>query len=193
MQNILILGASGSLAKVLIPQLLKNPDNRLTLFVRNPKSVAQFAGENVQIIQGDVLDLQALNSAMRGQDFVYAGLSGSLETMAGNVVQAMQANGVKRLIWISSMGIYNETGENHGSVLDPYKKSAQIIEASDLDYTIIRPAWFTSEEEIDYTLTQKGEPFRGTRVSRASIADLVEKIIKSPNDFKQKSVGIGRV
>lgn len=193
MQNILILGASGSLAKVLIPKLLANADNRLTLFVRNPDSVAQFANNGVKIVQGDVLDLNALTAAMAGQDFVYAGLSGSLKPMADNVVQAMGDAGVKQLIWISSMGIYDETGENHGSILDPYKHSAQVIEASGLDYTIIRPAWFTNGVEIDYEITQKGEPFRGESVSRASIADLIEKIITSPNDFKQKSVGIGRV
>lgn len=193
MQNILILGASGSLAGVVIPKLLHNPDYRLTLFVRNPKSVARFAGENVKIIQGDVLDLQALGAVMAGQDGVFASLSGSLKDMADNVVKAMGENGVKRLIWISSMGIYNETGENHGSILDPYKQSAQVIEASDLDYTLIRPAWFTNSTEIDYALTQKGEPFQGSSVSRASIADLVEKIIKNPQAFKQKSVGIAQV
>ncbi|ABR75432.1 NAD-dependent dehydratase [Actinobacillus succinogenes] len=193
MNKILILGASGSLAKVVIPKLLKNPDNQLTLFVRNPNSVAEFAGEKVQIIQGDVLDFPALDAAMSGQEMVYAGLAGSLEKMADNVVKTVQRNQVKHLIWISSMGIYGETGENHGSVLDPYRKSAQLIENSDVPYTIIRPAWFTDGQEIDYQTTQKGEPFKGTSVSRASIADLIEKIIANPDEFKQKSVGIGRV
>lgn len=193
MNKILILGASGSLAKAVIPKLLKNPDNRLTLFVRNPNSVAAFACEKVQIIQGDVLDLPALDTAMAGQEMVYAGLAGSLEKMADNVVKAVQRNQVKHLIWISSMGIYGETGENHGSVLDPYRKSARIIENSDISYTIIRPAWFTDGQEIDYQTTQKGEPFKGRSVSRASIADLIEKIIADPDEFKQKSVGIGRV
>lgn len=192
MNKILILGASGSLAKVVIPKLLENPNNHLTLFVRNPNSVAHFQHEKINIIAGDVLDLTALTSAMAGRDFVYAGLSGSLKHMADNVVQAMGGAGVKRLIWISSMGIYDETGENHGSILDPYKHSTQVIEAADLDYTIIRPAWFDNGA-VDYVLTQKGEPLKGRSVSRASIADLIEKIIKNPNDFKQKSVGIGRI
>ncbi|MCY7939622.1 NAD(P)H-binding protein [Bacillus inaquosorum] len=29
----------------------------------------------------------------------------------------------------------------------------EIIEASDLDYTILRPAWFTNKDEIDYETT----------------------------------------
>lgn len=38
--------------------------------------------------------------------------------------------GVRRLIFISSMGIYDEVpGERHGSILDPYRKADAVIEA----------------------------------------------------------------
>ena len=44
------------------------------------------------------------------------------------------------------MGIYGEVpGETYRGVLDPYRDSAAVIEASDLDYTILRPGWFTRE------------------------------------------------
>ena len=74
----------------------------------------------------------------------------------------MHAEGVKRLIFISSMGIYNEVpGQNYRRVLDPYRDSAAVIEASDLDYTILRPGWLPQDEPIDYQITQKGEAFKG--------------------------------
>ena len=39
------------------------------------------------------------------------------------------------------MGIYDEVpGETYGAVLNPYRESVKVIEASDLDYTVIRPA-----------------------------------------------------
>ena len=64
------------------------------------------------------------------------------------IVDAMHAAGVKRLIFISSMGIYREVpGETYRSVLDPYRDSAELIEQSDLDYTILRPGWFTRAAE----------------------------------------------
>jgi DNA-binding transcriptional LysR family regulator len=76
----------------------------------------------------------------------------------------MRAAGLKRLIFISSMGIYGEVpGERYRSVLDPYRDSAAVIEASDLDYTILRPGWFTHDATIAYRITQKGEPFRAQR------------------------------
>lgn len=82
----------------------------------------------------------AKNAAMVGQDVVYANLAGPLEQMARSIVQAMNATGLRRLIFISSMGIYNEVpGQKYKSVLDPYRDSAAVVEASELDYTIIRP------------------------------------------------------
>nr|WP_306428757.1 NAD(P)H-binding protein [Siminovitchia terrae] len=54
--------------------------------------------------------------------------------------------------------------------LGPYRKSVDIIEASDLNYTVLRPAWLTDNDEIDYEITQKEVPFKGTEVSRKSVA-----------------------
>jgi uncharacterized protein YbjT (DUF2867 family) len=80
------------------------------------------------------------------------------------------------------LGIYDEVpGEKYRSILDPYRKSTEIIEASDLDYTILRPAWFTNKDEIDYETTQKGEPFKGSVISRKSVADLVVKLADRRN------------
>jgi hypothetical protein len=87
---------------------------------------------------------------MAGQDVVYANLAGELEQQARCIVAAMRNTGLKRLIFISSMGIYDEVpGEHHGATLDPYRKSVGIIEASGLDYTIIRPAWLNNRDEIN--------------------------------------------
>lgn len=161
--HVLMLGATGSLGRVVAPVLLETPNLHLMLYVRNEKSVAELAKQNpnqVRVIQDDVLNQAQLNQAMKGQDIVYAGLSGDLPTMAKNIITVMHSADVKRLIFISSMDIYGETGEDHGSILEPYRQSAKIVESSDVDYTVIRPGWFTNSQEIDYQLTQKGEPFR---------------------------------
>jgi nucleoside-diphosphate-sugar epimerase len=68
---------------------------------------------------------------MAGQDVVYVNLAGPLEQQARNIVKAMEKDGVRRLIFISSMGVYDEIpGERHGSILDPYRKATRVIEAS---------------------------------------------------------------
>jgi uncharacterized protein YbjT (DUF2867 family) len=72
----------------------------------------------------------------------------------------MDAEGVKRLIFISSMGIYDEVpGQRYDSILDPYRNAAQVIESSDLDYTIVRPAWLISSS----TCRQLVSPSTGRR------------------------------
>lgn len=193
MKNILILGANGGLAQTVIPVLLENPELILTLVSRNIRRLQTFANERVNVVQADVMDLPQLESLMQGQDVVYTNLAGNLEAMAENIVQAMNRINVKRLIWISSMGIYGETGEDHGAILEPYRRSAQVVENSRLDYTIIRPAWFTDGHEIDYQLTRKGEPFQGRQVSKRSIAHLIAKLIERPEFSIRESLGIGRI
>ena len=66
------------------------------------------------------------------------------------------------------------------------------IEASDLDYTILRPAWLNDRNGIAYGTTQKGESFKnaGETVSRKSVADLVVKLAMTPGLEVRKSLGI---
>lgn len=70
--------------------------------------------------------------------------------------------------------------------------AADAIEASGLDYTIIRPAWLTDEDEVDYELTQRDETFKGTVVSRKSVGDLVAKIIERPSLQSRANVGVDK-
>lgn len=192
MKNVLILGANGGLARAVIPYLIEHTDAHLTLFLRRADRLANLAGERVKIVDGDVLNSADLQAAMDGVDIVYANLAGNLEAMAKNIVQAMRASGMKRLIFISSMGIYGETGEDHGAILEPYRRSALVVENSGLDYTVIRPAWFTNTPEIDYRLTHKGEAFQGSQVSKKSIADLIAKLVNQPDWGIGESLGIGK-
>jgi nucleoside-diphosphate-sugar epimerase len=194
MTNILILGAHGRIARVATDLFLNRTDVRLTLYLRNAKRL-KISGhaDRVRMVEGDVLDTKALEAAMAGQDVVYANLAGQLEQQARCIVKAMEKTGLKRLIFISSMGIYDEIpGERHGSILEPYCKSAGVIEASGLDYTILRPAWLNDGDEIAYGTTRKGEPFKNAAdvVSRKSVADLVVKLAMTPGREIRSSLGV---
>ena len=130
---------------------------------------------------------------MKGQDVVYANLSGAMKRQAECIVEAMHAARLKRLIFISSMGIYGEVpGETYRNTLDPYRDSGKVIESSELDYTILRPAWLNNRDEIDYGTTQKGETFKNATavVSRKSIADLVIKLATTPGLESRRSLGV---
>ena len=194
MSKVLILGAYGEIARVATDLFLDRTDVQLTLYLRNARRLSGLAGNSrVRIVEGDVLDARTLEAAMAGQDAVYANLAGRLEEQAGLIVKTMQKLGLKRLIFISSMGIYDEAaGQDSGSVLDPYRRSAEVLEQSELDYTILRPAWLNNRNEIDYGTTQKGEPFKnpGGVVSRKSVADLAVKLATTPGLEVHRSLGV---
>ncbi len=59
-----------------------------------------------------------------------------------------------------------------GGYLEPYSAAASVIEASNLDYTIVRPAWLTDKDEADHELTQKGQPHGHRGFAQKSVADL---------------------
>ncbi|WAL39398.1 SDR family oxidoreductase [Brevibacterium sp. BRM-1] len=197
MSNILVLGASGQIARLAIPMLAERGE-RLTLFARSASRVSAPVGATV--IEGDVLDRAVLAQALQGQDAVYANLGGNVDEQAAILVEAMGAAGVSRLVFVLSLGIYHELPQPFeawneqmiGSALPAYRRAADTIEASDLDYTLVRPAWLTDADEIDYELTQRGEQFAGTEVSRASVAAFITEVLAEPGAHSRASVGIDK-
>ena len=67
-----------------------------------------------------------------------------------------------------------------------------MIEQSDLDYTIVRPGWFTRDAEVSYQITQKGEAFKGHDVSLDSVSDLIVKLATTPGLHVRASIGVSR-
>jgi nucleoside-diphosphate-sugar epimerase len=168
---------------------------------RHPERIASDIRNDsrVKIIQADVLDYPTLLEAVKGQDLVYANLYGrNLGEQGKSIAKAMQEAGVKRIIWISANGIYGEIPGEYGNwnammlggTLKAYSQGAEAIETTDLDYTIVRPAWFSDKDEVNYEITQKGEPFKGTEVSRKSVAAYVTSLIVDPSQEIRSSVGI---
>lgn len=193
MTRVLILGAHGQLARHTTSVLLQQPGVTLTLYLRNARRLKNPDPSRVRIVEGDVLDRATLEAAMQGQDVVYANLAGALAEQARAIVQAMRAQGLKRLIFVSSMGIYGEVpGEPYRRILDPYRDAAAVVEASELDYTLLRPGWFTRDPAIDYRLTRKGEPFQGHEVSLNSLSDLIVRLAVTPGLELRQSLGVSK-
>jgi uncharacterized protein YbjT (DUF2867 family) len=189
MKNVIILGAGGNISKHVIDILVKKDDINLTLFLRDARRLRNKDVSKSRIVEGDVLNFDQLKEAISGQDVVYANLSGDLEAMAKNIVKAMDETGVKKFVFISSIGIYDVPLR---PVLKPYRKAADVIEASDLDYTILRPTWFTNANEVDYETTRKGEPEKGSVISQKSLATLITKIIESPEKYIRENMGVNK-
>ncbi|MFC6165782.1 NAD(P)H-binding protein [Lactiplantibacillus dongliensis] len=199
MANVLIIGATGSVGSTTRQYFLNQTTDQLTLMARHTQRLGRLNAQRERAITGSVTDQAALKAALNGQDVVFAALSGNLASMAQSLIAAMDQADVKRLLFITSMGIYNEIPASVGGgnldenpVLQGYRDAADLVEASDLNYTVIRPGWFDNGQDTDYEVTKKGEPFGGHNVSRQSIADLVVRLAHDDQFGSRDSLGINR-
>jgi uncharacterized protein YbjT (DUF2867 family) len=198
--KVLILGASGQIARWVVQMLGEDKDIKQTLLIRDPQKLAGNEPANAQIVIGDVLDRKLLSRIMESQDVVYANLAGEVDAQTEVILAAMKAAHVSRLIFVNSLGIYDEVpgrfGEWNrqeiGAYLPPYRRSADLIEASSTDYTILRAAWLQDEDEVNYEVTARDEPFKGTEVSRKSVAALVVELMKQPGKLVRANVGVNK-
>lgn len=200
MRHILILGASGQIARHVVQQLQQNQDIQLTLMLRDASKLADMDTTGMRVVQADVSDVVQLQAAMQGQYMVYANLAGEVDVLAARIVTAMQQAAVQRLVFVTSLGIYDEVpgafgvwnNRMIGEDLKPYRRAADLIEQSALDYTIVRPAWLTDHDEVDYETTQKGQPFKGTEVSRKSVAAYIVQVLLQPALASRASIGLNK-
>ncbi len=131
-KRVLLIGATGFTGQRLYHALKDKAD--VTCFVRQTSDVSSL-GSDVKLVYGDLSDVDALKAAMHDmEELVYAA---PLEGGHGeNAVQAAEASGIGRAIFISTTGIL--------TTLDPELKEKRLavekaIQDSSLSWTIIRP------------------------------------------------------
>lgn len=195
MAKFLIIGATGTVGRASTKALRQDPSNHLVLFARHATQRLRSDAQQT-VIDGDALRLADLLPAMQNVDGVLIAVSGPIDKITQQVVYAMQQAQITHLVLISSVGIYNEVPANiptdnldDSTILPRYRRAADIVEASDLDYTVLRPGWFT-DGPINYQMTQKGEPFGGMYISVSSIADVVRRAFTEPEFGHHQSIGL---
>lgn len=200
MKKVIVLGANGHTAREIVTRLLEQDDVELTLFARKAARLSGF-DKRVRVIEGDAANVKALTQAIAGQDIVVNAMGGmALGDLTEGVVQAMEAMGVRRIIAISAGGIYDELPEPFnawdkgmvGYTRPTNLKTADVIEKSSLDYTVLRPVWLTNKAEEEVELTQKGETFKGTETSRASLGRFIADLVAHPERHVGENLGISQ-
>lgn len=197
--KVAIVGATGSLGQTVTSYLLKNSADEILLISRNATALSLVDSDRETAMDLDATDAEGLAAAFSGVNAVFVSVSGALVNIAHSVVAAMKESGVRKLVFISSMGIYDEIPASVGKegnlsrnpMLRSYRDAADIVESSGLDTTIIRPGWFDNgQDDNDYQVTQRDEPFGGHDVSRLSIANLVSRVLHEPGLGVGESLGI---
>ncbi|UQS82664.1 NAD(P)H-binding protein [Bombilactobacillus folatiphilus] len=191
-KNLLIIGAGGQIPRYLIPMLKEQTELQLTLFSSHADDLPY---QNVQKITGDANDFKQLSHAMKNQDAVFMDFDKKSTTQL--VVQAMEVNGVQRIIQAGVLGVDNEVVEPFWSwnqqilgITAAKNRGNEVLEASNLDYTYMRMTWLYNGEKNAYVVSPKNEPFTGVQISRKAIAQFViDNLTGKRNDVKQ-SVGL---
>lgn len=196
--KILILGATGTFGTALTEKLLSETEHQLTLFSRHAENKYQNS-ERVNAVNGNATNIEDLRKVLSGQEVVYSAISGDeLPAVAENLKILMPEFNIKRLLFMSAVGIYNEIpddidGEDN---LDnepaqiPNRKAADIIENSDLNYTILRPGYLREGSPDDYVLTVKGQSAKGYISTIPSVVKFAIELIEDDKLHLRESVSI---
>lgn len=134
--RILVTGASGFVGKALVKRLRAEMREPLRLLVRRPPQNPP--PEDLQLVYGDLGNPAVVDRALQGIETVFhVGASmkgGPFEFESGtiwgtrNVIDACESNGVRRLVYVSSMSVLDHAGHQPGASVNessPYEPFPQ--------------------------------------------------------------------
>ncbi|PRY76533.1 NAD(P)H-binding protein [Alkalibacterium olivapovliticus] len=199
--KVMILGAAGQIGKMVTDDLLTQTDFDLVLYGRNVSSrLSAKASDRVSLVDGDFKELDKIKKHLVDVDAVYLSFVAE-DDFIKSLVELLEESDVTRFIAASVPDLYQEvTGKfqkwyraNTGIMWTaPPRKAADIIEASKLDYVILRITWLYNEEgNTDLHITEKGEPFVEAQVTRQAVSQFITDLLTGKADYHQASLGLG--
>jgi putative NADH-flavin reductase len=192
--RLLVLGATGGTGKAIVAQAL-SAGHDVTLLVRDRSKVTENHPQLTVVDGGDIAaDGAALAGVMRGQAAVISALGRGrtfksdrlIQRSVPRILEAMQANGVSRLVFTSALGVGDSYQDSpllpriffRTLLRDVYADKLigdRLIRASGLQWTIVQPAVLT-----DGPLTKhyrSGEHLALTGMPKVSRADTAHFIV----------------
>ena len=203
--HVLVLGASGGVGRQIIRQGIAR-GFRFAAQTRTASKLADMA-DGVRIVEADPLDSLAMNQLVRGVDAVVfaLGIGETVKTTFFSeatltLIAAMKASEVRRLVAITGVGVGETRG--HGGLLydwfvfplftrNRYKdkeRQEALIEASALDWVIVRPAPFndTPAKTSLQVHTEIGPNVVLRRITRSEVAAFVLDQLNDNTYLRQK-------
>ena len=140
--TILVTGATGNVGRQVVQQLI-NRGADVRALVRNPETANLPA--SVRIVQGDLLDVDALRGALEGVStlFLLNAVVPDEFTQALVVLNSARGAGIERIVYLSV--IHSDLYSNVPHFAGKYGVE-RMIEQMGLNATILRPAYFMDNE-----------------------------------------------
>ncbi len=202
--HLLIIGATRGIGWQLLEQALA-AQHSVTALVRRPQSLTQ-RHELLRVMEGDILDPQAVFRAVAGQEAVCLtigiGITWRPVTVFSqgtrNVLEAMRQHGVRRLICITGIGAGDSKG--HGGFLydrifnplllktiyEDKNRQEALIRESDTDWTIVRPSMLTNGPLTGkYRVLTDLRGITAGKISRADVAHFMLGELAAPRYLGQ--------
>jgi len=155
MSTVLVTGASGFVGSHLLPELL-GAGHRVVALVRSPgagekvtRRLPAALAANVELRTGDVDRPATLPAALAGVDAVVHLVAiprdrkGGMQLLAvnldgtRNVIAAMQATGIRRLVHLGAMGVEDREELHYAK---SKARAERAVRESGLDWTILKPS-----------------------------------------------------
>lgn len=206
--KVIVFGATGNVGKLTVQRLLQD-GHEVTAFARRPEQI-NLTHENLHLAAGNATDPQSVAAAIEGHDSVVITLGAGMNRKSTirsqgtlNVIRGMQAHGVKRLICQSTLGTH-ESNPNlnffwkrimFGALLRPvfrdHELQEQLVWASGLDWTIVRPSAFDDGPATGRFKEGFGptERLKTLRITKADIAAFLSRQI-SDMRYMRRAVAI---
>ena len=140
--TILVTGATGRVGRNVVQQLTQR-GARVRVLTRDPAK-ADFGG-SVEVVKGDLLDIDALRAAFSGIRtlFLLNAVTGDEFTQAIIILNVARAAGVERVVYLSVFDADRAVNVPHFAV----KYGAErMLEAMGFSATILRPSYFIDNE-----------------------------------------------
>jgi uncharacterized protein YbjT (DUF2867 family) len=190
--NVLLIGANGQIGRH-ITQLLHNSSNhKVTAMVRKEEQAEKLKQSGIATVLADLEGSEEeLTQAVKGHDAIIfsagsGGKTGYDKTLlidldgAAKSIEAAEAAGVERFIMISALQAH--VRENWNEAIKPYYAAKhyadRLLEASSLNYTIIRPGRLLNDPgtgKISAARDLEREAVPREDVAKTAIASLTEK------------------
>jgi uncharacterized protein YbjT (DUF2867 family) len=132
--KVLVTGATGFTGSRLVPLLLKN-GFEARVFVRPTSDRSPLSALKVDWAMGDFANPETFTAALHGVE-VLVNIASLGFGHAESILRSAKEAGVKRGIFISTTAIFTQLNAGSKSVR---LAAEEAIQASDLDYTILRP------------------------------------------------------